>query len=79
MPQPQLQRNSRDDPNHFSLCTIYISELTPYLIPLNTARPGLPVSREFLTILVSNKIAAVVDSERVIRIGGYLRSLAVAV
>lgn len=70
----QLQRNcDKNDPNHSSLCTIYTSELTPYLIPLKKTRPDLPVSRTFLTILVSNMIRVVVDRERVIRIGVYLR------
>lgn len=63
----------KNDPNHSSLCTIYTSELTPYLILLKKTRPDLPVSQTFLTILVSNMITVVVDRERVIRIGVYLR------
>lgn len=32
----------KNDPNHFSLCTIYISELTPYLILLKpSSKPGI--------------------------------------
>lgn len=63
----------QNDPNHFSLHTIYISELTRDLLLLNKTRADLPVSRAFLTISVSNMITVVVDRERVIRIGVYLR------